>query len=390
MKKKVKIIFILLLLITIIGSFCIISYADESDEINENLQIYLDNLDLTDLQNYLDSHTELFLFNFGDNAKEIITYLFEGNLGVDYASYLSEIFSVLFKNVIALIPSLSEIVALCILSAIIDNAQGGIISKSTSSIVKTICYSLILLLIISTLTSIISSVQGCISNIKAQVEIILPILVTLTVLCGGGSAEIYQPSALFLSGGAVELVSSIIYPATIAVVILDALSKLNKNISFSGTSKLIKSILKWTIGITVAVFSIFLTIQSSASSIFNGIFFKATKYLVGNSVPLVGGFLSSGVEMIVAAGAIIKSSVGLFGIILLISEVIQPIIMLLSLSIMLKIVGAIVQPIGENQLYSLFSDLSSDIEYFIAGILTVVFMYLLIIMLIINCANSYF
>ena len=48
-----------------------------------------------------------------------------------------------------------------------------------------------------------------------------------------------------------------------------------------------------------------------------------------------------------------------------------------------------VQPIGENVLQNLLSDLSKDVEYFVAGLLTVAFMYALVIMLVINSANSF-
>lgn len=77
------------------------------------------------------------------------------------------------------------------------------------------------------------------------------------------------------------------------------------------------------------------------------------------------------------------------GIVLLIAQAASPLILLIAFSLLLKVVGAVVQAAGENELYSLFSDLSSDTEYFIAGLLTVAFMYLLIIMLVINSANSF-
>ena len=212
----------------------------------------------------------------------------------------------------------------------------------------------------------------------------------MTVLTGGtGSAAIYQPSAIFLSGGAVEIVSNFIFPAAIGVIVLNFMSGLNNQMSFSGVTALLKSLMKWVIGITVTVFSIFITAQSSASSLFDGIIFKATKYVIGNSVPIVGNFLSSGFDMLQSAGLLIKSSVGLCGIVLLLFEIIQPVILLISFSIILKIVGAIVQPIGESTLYGLLSDLSKDSEYFIAGLLTVAFMYALVIMLIVNSANSF-
>ena len=317
-------------------------------------------------------------------------YLLNGNISADYSGYLNELFSIIFKDVISLVPAFATVTAVALLSAVVSSAEGTIIGKSTSKIVHLACYSVIILIVSSMLIGIVGGCSECINNVKKQIEIITPILATLTVLTGGtGSAAIYQPSAIFLSGGAVEIVSNFIFPAAIGVIVLNFMSGLNNQMSFSGVTALLKSLMKWVIGITVTVFSIFITAQSSASSLFDGIIFKATKYVIGNSVPIVGNFLSSGFDMLQSAGLLIKSSVGLCGIVLLLFEIIQPVILLISFSIILKIVGAIVQPIGESTLYGLLSDLSKDSEYFIAGLLTVAFMYALVIMLIVNSANSF-
>lgn len=360
------------------------------EELGENIKKLLEGLDLSELQKYLDSNADSYLFKFGGTAKEIVEYLINGNMGADYSGYLNELFSIIFKNVISLIPAFATVTAVSLLSAVVSSAEGTIIGKSTSKIVHLACYSVIILIISSMLTGVISGCINCIDGVRKQIEIITPILATLTVLTGGtSSAAIYQPSAIFLSGGAVEIISNFIFPATIGVIVLNFMSRFNTQMSFSGVTNLLKSLMKWVIGITVTVFSIFITAQSSASSLFDGIIFKATKYVIGNSVPLVGNFLSSGFDMLQSAGLLIKSSVGICGIILLLFEIIQPVILLASFSIILKIVGAIVQPIGENTLYGMLSDLSKDIEYFIAGLLTVAFMYALVIMLIINSANSF-
>ncbi|MDE7440531.1 MAG: stage III sporulation protein AE [Clostridia bacterium] len=393
MKKKIILLAILIIAVVLIFALAgTVAYAEEEEkkELNENISKLLEDLDLSELQKYLDENDGSFLFQFGSTASEIVEYLIHGNLSTDYGSYLSELLSILFKNVISLIPAFATVVAIALLSAIVSSAEGNILGKSTSKIVHLACYALIILIITSMLSGVISDCIASINRIRKQIEIITPILATLTVLTGGtSSAAIYQPSAIFLSGGAVEIISGFIFPATIAVIVLNLMSKLNSQMSFSGVTALVKSIMKWVIGITVTVFSIFITFQSSASSLFDGILFKATKYVVSNSVPIVGNFLSSGFDMLTSAGLLIKSSVGLCGLVLLLFEIIGPIILLASFSLILKFVGAIVQPIGEKTLFSLLSDLSKDIEYFIAGLLTVAFMYALIIMLIINSANSF-
>ena len=367
------------------------AYAEDGrEELSENIANLLNDLDLSELQQYLDQNGDSYLFNFGNTAKEIVEYLINGNLGSEYGGFLNELFSIIFKDVINLVPAFATVTAVALLSAVVSAAEGSILGKSSAKIVHLACYSLILLILSSMLIGVVGGCTDCIDNVKKQIEIITPILATLTVLTGGtSSAAIYQPSAVFLSGGAVEIVSCFIFPATVGVVVLNFMSRFNPQMSFSGVTALLKSLMKWVIGITVTVFSIFITAQSSASSLFDGIIFKATKYVVSNSVPIVGNFLSSGFDMLSSAGLLIKSSVGVCGIILLLFEIIKPIITLISFSIILKIVGAIVQPIGENVLYGLLSDLSKDIEYFIAGLLTVAFMYALVIMLIINSANSF-
>lgn len=393
MKKRV-ILLTVIVIVVVAGMFFggVTAYADDegTQEVNESISKLLEDLDLSELQKYLDEHNDSYLLNFGSTAKDIVNYLIKGNIDADYGSYLKELFHIIFKNVISLIPAFAEVTAIALLSAVVTTAEGKLIGKGTSKIVRLACYSLIIMIIASMLVGIVSECISCIHSVKKQIEIITPILSTLTVLTGGTStAAVYQPSAVFLSGGAVEIISGFIFPATLTVIVLNFMSRLNESMSFGGVTALVKSIMKWVIGITVTVFSIFITMQSSASSLFDGIIFKATKYVVGNSVPIVGNFLSSGFDMLTSAGLLIKSSVGVCGLILLLSELIQPIILLISFSLILKFVGAVIQPVGEQTLFGLLSDLSKDIEFFIAGLLTVAFMYALIIMLIINSANSF-
>lgn len=392
MKRKITAIAGLLIVIFIIIILSDgLAFADDAEqELNDNISSILDGLDLSAIEEYIKNHGNDFIFSFGDSARDIVEYLLHGNLNIDYSSYLGEILSVLFENVISLVPAFAQIVALSVICAIVKSAEGSIMSKSTTKAVRIACYALIITILIAMLGGVIATAAQSIDNIKVQVEVVTPVLVTLTVLTGGsGAGAIYSPSALFISGGAVEIVSGLIFPATVGIIVINFISKLSPDLSFSGTSKLIKSILKWVIGITLAIFSIFITVQSTGASLFDGIFFKATKYLVGSSVPIVGNFLSAGVDMIVAAGSVIKSSVGMLGIVLLIIEVAPPIILFAAFSLILKFVAAVVQPIGEGTLFSLFSDLAGDIEYFIAGLCTVAFMYALVVMLIISSATNF-
>ena len=172
MKKKCVLLMILVVSVIVFFSMGGIAvFADESGEqLNQSITDLLKDLDLNELQKYLDENKDSYLFNFGDTASEIIEYLIHGNLNTDYGGYLSELFSVIFKNVIKLIPAFAEVTAIALLSAVVSTAEGTLMGKSTSKVVHLACYSLIILIISSMLIGIVSDCITCINSVRKQIK----------------------------------------------------------------------------------------------------------------------------------------------------------------------------------------------------------------------------
>ena len=147
----------------------VIAFADDGAELNENISSIIDSLDLTEIQKYLDEYGNDYVFSFGDTAKEIVTYLVKGNLGVNYTDYISELFSVLFSGVTKLLPAFAQVIAISILCAVSSGAEGGVIGKTTAKVVRLACVALIMLILSSMLFGIFSSSVKCVTNIKRQV-----------------------------------------------------------------------------------------------------------------------------------------------------------------------------------------------------------------------------
>ncbi len=113
---KKKFILLTLLIAVAVAVFIGVSLTASADEdkkieLNENIIKLLEDLDLSELQKYLDENEDSYLFQYGDTAGEIIKYLIQGNLNTDYGGYLNELLSILFKNVISLIPAFATVVA---------------------------------------------------------------------------------------------------------------------------------------------------------------------------------------------------------------------------------------------------------------------------------------
>lgn len=222
-------------------------------------------------------------------------------------------------------------------------------------------------------------------------QAIFPVLLTLMATSGGAvSVAVYQPAVLFLTEIAVTIITTIIFPLAMLIAVLHIVGNLNQDIKLQQFCDLFASIIKWVLGITLTVFTVFLTVQGITSATYDGISFKAAKYAISNSVPIIGGFLGGGLDMIMAGSALIKNAVGSCGIILLAIVILLPLLQYAVYNLFLKLSSSVVEPLGVSGVSSLLASISKTVNYFIAGLLGVGFMYFVTILLLICSSTAFF
>ncbi len=366
------------------------TYEETENEFNKYIDNQLAEIDLTELEEYVKNLTNEEKNFLGErDIKSIIKEIYSGEFKLDYSSHLSSVVNLVFKDMISMIPSFAMIVAVCMVLGIFNSLQSGLMENGTSRLISFVCYSAVVLLIFSLLLSIIDSSYTSVEKVQKQIDVFFPIILTLMALSGGSvSVAIYQPSVAFLGIVIVKIITNVVFPLTVLVLVLGLVSGINNDIKLKNFCDFFLSANKWILGITLTSFTVFFTLQGLSSSGFDGISFKAIKYAINNSVPLVGGFVSSGFDLIVASSIIIKDSLGLFAVLMLISVVLKPLLYLIAFNLFVKFTSAIIEPLGDGNICSLLVDLSKNTGTFIAGILCVVFMYILMILLMV-ISSSY-
>ena len=201
---------------------------------------------------------------------------------------------------------------------------------------------------------------------------------------------VYQPAVLFLSEIIVRIVSGIVFPLAVLICVLNMAGNMSSEIKLKNFSALFKSIIKWVLGISLTAFTVFLTVQGITSATYDGLSFKAAKYAISNSVPIIGGFLGSGFDLIVAGSVLIKNSLGSCSILLLAGVIFIPFVQLIVYNLFLKLTAAVTEPVGDARITEFFSSLSGTVNYFTAGLLAVGFMYFITILLLVCSSNSLF
>ena len=365
--------------------------AEEGAGLAENIDKLLGSLDTKALEEYLRTLSPEQQEIFGGGIGETLRAMLAGDLSLDYGNVLQAILHLVFGDLSGLIPSFCVICSIAVLCGILNRFKSSFAEDGTSKLIFFICYSAVLVVILSSLAGIIADSIDTSESLRRQMQAIFPVLLTLIATSGGTvSVAVYQPAVLFLSEIVVNVIAGIVFPLASLICVLNMVGGMSGEIRLKKFSAFFAGVIKWVLGITLTAFTVFLTVQGITSATYDGLSFKAAKYAVSNSVPIVGGFLGSGFDLLAAGSVLIKNSLGSCGLVLLAAVIGVPLVQLIAYNLFLKLSAAVVEPVGDAAIADFLSSLSGTVNYFTAGLLAIGFMYFVTVLLLICSSNALF
>ncbi len=391
-KLTISILVLMMFIAFTIPTVVMASDKSETNEFNQTIDQQIYGLDLDELEAYinsLDENTKHFLGATDLRAK--FKEMLSGDLKISYSSLTSYLLKTLFSNIVALFPIFITISGISIFSGLMDGMRPKLLARSHNNLVFFVCYSAVILLLLSSIFLMISITKSSIEDMTKQMDVLFPILLTLMAASGGTvSASVYRPAVAFLSVGISNVFLQIVLPITALLVVFIVLANISPAVRLHKFCDFFKSCNKWTIGLCLTVFTLFMTIQGITSAGFDGVSLRAAKYAIGNSIPIIGGFLKDGVDLVLAGCVLIKNAIGIWGIILLFITVLVPALQLVAYSLFLKLTAGVSEPVSDPRISSFISGLSGSVNYLIASVFCVGFMYFLSVFLLICSSNVFF
>ena len=377
MKNKILGLILILLL-----SFTSISFAEDSSN-NEDYEDTKDNIDL-----YIDNQLSKI------NIDEVEKYVKDDNVvkNVDLKTYIKELvrgetnlLDLFDKNKIKT-AALSEIktsikiatsiLVLALLSSIIKSLENSFSSKGITTVTNYIVFITVVTLTLVSFRDILSLCYTTIENIMGLVNVIIPIMISLLVLVGFPiTSTALNP--IFIGGiAAINIIFKkfIFVAISIAFAIL-VVNNLNNNIKLNRLSSFIKQINIVALG---AVFTLYLglvSIQGLYVTSFDKFTVKTAKFAVGNFIPVVGGFVSDSVDILLSSSQLIKNVFGGVGLVILVGICLIPIIKILSVILVYKVCSIAIEPVGEDNISSFLNEVANLMIIILATIIAVTIMF---------------
>lgn len=383
-----KFFYILVAIFLIIFSFDVdVAYAEQQsveeieEELEENINDQMQNIDFGNLEEIvsnLDDDAKK-LFNSSSFYQKVLSVL-NGDIDDNTNSFFQYIFNLFFDNLLQFIPTLSMIIVVAILCSFIGQLSPTGKTSSINKVVYFACFGIIIVIISTLLKNVVTHSTDAIASINKQMEAVFPImLVMLTAVGGVTTSTTMQPLVGILSSGVVYIFNSIVLPIFIFSVVFTIVGNLSNEVKLDKFNKFFNSLFKWIVGIVFTIFLAIITIRGITSSSIDGISIKTAKFALKSYIPILGGYLSDGFNLILTSSMLIKNAVGGVGLLLFLVTIISPIIKLAIFSLGLKLVAAIVEPISDNKIPNFLYSVSNLLTMLITCLIAVSFMYLLVV-----------
>ena len=373
-----KILLILLLLVMV--SMPTIAYADLQDDLTNQVQEGLGNLDFSQV----DTITKGYIGNIIDKIQRIINGEFDS-----MKSFFQLILALLGDNLASLLPKLISIFVILVLVGLMRKTSGGFISQGTDNIVSFVGRAVVLVTLISVFVDTFNSVNDVLSQLSLLCETSMPILLTLIVANGSTSlSAVCQPSMVMFSGTIISIVRNVLVPMTLSSCAFAFVSNLSQNVKVTKLATFLSNGASWILGILFTIFSAFISVQGIVASSMDGLSYRMAKFTAKNYIPILGGYVSDGFDIVVASTSLIKNSFGLVLLLVVVTMVAKPLVTILTLNLGLQAVTAISEPIVDGSNTNIFQPVCKSLTFLSALLIAVAFMFSILIVVAISCANG--
>jgi stage III sporulation protein AE len=284
---------------------------------------------------------------------------------------------------------MGKLLFLSVLCAMLKNLQNSFEQSSISLLAYSVCFIFMSSIALTSFYNALKLASQTVEFMVGFMEALLPLLISL--LAGVGaltSASLFTPLMLFVISSMSVIVKDVVMPLLFLTAALECLNYLSDTYRLSNLAGVLKQTGMMILGFSMMLFIGIITIQGAAGSVADGLALRTAKFATATFVPVVGKVFADTVELVMGASLLLKNAIGIFGVIVVFMICVFPLIKLLSLILVIKISGALVQPLGDEKMAKCLDSMGNNLLLVFGAVLTVALMFFLAITMILAAGST--
>lgn len=303
MKKAVIFLCALLLFLLIPVSSYSMDYSEE--EYNKTLSSY----DLSSFEEELDADTYKMLDELG-----VLDFSYESITGLSFNDIVDLLKSLFQKKAELPIKSSVTVLIFILLSAFLQSLKAES-DDSVNMIYSTATALLVATVVLVKLTSTVSLASMAISVASNFVYAFIPVFCSIVVASGGITTGFSTNTTLLILAQGLSFISSNVFmPIVNCYLALGVTSSLRYELNLDKLLSSVKKIITTCISFVSGVFVSVLSVKTAVAGRADMLGLRSIRFAINSVVPVIGSSISEGLLSIQAYSSLIKSSVGIVGV----------------------------------------------------------------------------
>lgn len=242
---------------------------------------------------------------------------------------------------------LGELLVLVVLAAVLRQLQAAWDNDTVGRIADAVVFLALGTICLASFAIAVGLARTAIADLSSFMLAILPAMVGLLMGSGAAaSAGLLQPAMV----GAIETVGvavrAVVFPLALLAAVLDLVGAFAPSFRLSGLSGLMRHVSVGFMGLLLTGFLGVVGVLGAAGGIADGVALRAGKYAVKTFVPVVGSMLSDAAELVLTSGLLLRSGLGLLGLVTVALLVAVPVLKMLALLLVFRLAAALAGPVG--------------------------------------------
>lgn len=318
------------------------------------------------------------------SPSEVIYSLIRGESIFDLNDILGAISSYFMQEITGSILLGIQIVAICIILGLLKNFSNSFSEDTVSNLGIIICSCCVMILCLKSFMEIYEMCSNSVETMTITMQALLPILVPLLITMGSfTSGSILNPFIVTAITIFNSILQRVIMPAIYLSCVFILINSLSDRDYVKKLALFIRGFAVAVMGLAVTLFSGLTAMQGMVTKTADGMIAKTARYSVDNFVPIVGGFAADSIDLILSCATIIKNGVGIFGLIIILTLLIIPMIKILAVAIVFKITAIITEPIANKTISDCLNEIGNTVItlaviLFLGAIMFLIFLTIII------------
>lgn len=281
---------------------------------------------------------------------------------------------------------LFQILALGIIAGIFINFSGTIGDRNLGEMGFYVTYLLLFATMTTGFYMVYHVASETIGNLLDFMRALVPAFsLSLLMGTGGGTSAAYYESMLIAISLLEALMVNILLPGVQIYFFLSMMNQLAEN-HFSRLTELVRSFLRWSQKILFGVLVGYQGIQGILLPVIDRVKNNAVLQ-TAKGLPGVGNTVRSVADTVVGSGMLIKSGIGVGGLICILVLCFYPLVKILIFTLLYRIGGAVVQPVSDRRVAAALHAAAESGRILAGYVFAAALMFLISIIIVLVCTN---